>query len=165
MRTYGEALRNSEGLDSLENYSGDDQYFDWYMVVGRSRDSDPLEESNFATALKQLGGESETVQVMRVGHWACGWIEEIMVHPSDTVAVAKAQEIKDSLEEYPVLDEQDFSEREYEAALETWENCFTQRQRIEFMRKHERDFHWRDLASMISDSRGRSYHGDTYRLS
>src|SRR6266436_1054881 len=38
--------------------------------VGQSRDSDALERSNFACMLKAVGGESDTVQVVRESHWA-----------------------------------------------------------------------------------------------
>ena len=43
--------------------------------LGQSRDSDCLEQSNFAVMLHELGGESDTVIVVRESHWAVGWVE------------------------------------------------------------------------------------------
>ncbi len=90
---------------------------DWLVCIGRNRESDHADESNFACALKRLGGESDTVEVVRFGHWACGWVEHIFVHPSRE---ADAQAIVDAIDDYPILDEDDFSEREMNAAFQSW---------------------------------------------
>lgn len=92
-----------------------------YLVLPCSinRDSDCLAQSNFATALQLLGGESDMVQVHRFGHWACGWYEIILVNPF-CEAAAIAQSIEDRLANYPVLDEDDMSAREYEAYSDAW---------------------------------------------
>jgi hypothetical protein len=43
---------------------------EWLVVpVMQTRDSGPLELSNFRTALKMLCDESENVEVHRFGHW------------------------------------------------------------------------------------------------
>ena len=55
--------------------------------VGQSRDSDCLEQSNFAVMLEALGGETETVVVVRESHWAVGWVEWIAIHQSDEQAL------------------------------------------------------------------------------
>ena len=93
---------------------------DWLVLpTSRTRDTGPLEESNFAAALERLGGESDTVQVHRFGHWGPGWFEIIVVHPSRE---SEAEEIEKSLENYPSLDEDDMSRRESEEAWEDWKN-------------------------------------------
>jgi hypothetical protein len=95
---------------------------DWLVVpCARNRDSSCLEESNFATALKMLDGEGEDVEVHRFGHWANGWFEIIIVRP-DTPAAKEAEDIEASFENYSILDENDFSEREYNAASQVWEH-------------------------------------------
>lgn len=92
----------------------------WLVVpVTQHRDSDTLAQSNFATALALLGGESEFVEVHRFGHWGHGWFELVLVHPSLHEVV---QEIEDSLEQYSVLDESDWSEREWEVANYAWDH-------------------------------------------
>lgn len=101
-----------------DNYMGED-YSEYYMGPGQSRDSDVLERCNFAVALDMLGGESEKVIAARASHWACGWVEQILVHESAKAKLKILSEIRRKLESYPVLDETEFSEMEHEEALET----------------------------------------------
>ncbi|WMT71325.1 hypothetical protein [Bradyrhizobium sp. Ash2021] len=61
--------------------------------VGQSRDSVALERSNFTSMLRDLGGESETVIVVRESHWLVGWVEWIAIHESDDKALAIADDI------------------------------------------------------------------------
>jgi hypothetical protein len=93
---------------------------EWLVVpVGQNRDSGCLDRSNFRTALEILGGEQENlVEVHRFGHWGPGWFEIIIVHPS---LEAQVKAIEDKLENYLVLDYEDYSTLEWEAAEEYWE--------------------------------------------
>ena len=86
-------------LDGKEN---------WYFVISRNRDSDLLGQSNFECALQELGGESETVEVVRFGHWGYGWIEYLL---TDERHGEKVQEIEKRLANYPLLNEEDYTER------------------------------------------------------
>jgi hypothetical protein len=99
--------------------------------VGQSRDSDALERSNFRSMLKALGGESETVIVVREGHWAVGWVEWLAIHQDDERALAIADEIAERLESYPVVNEDDWSGLEWDEACEYWEGM-SLRTRIEY---------------------------------
>jgi len=90
--------------------------------VSRTRDSDLLTESNFDAALKALGGESKSVQVHRFGHWGPGWFEIILISPRATKKLAIAEELICSLSDYPVLDEEDNSRREYEDTIKNIES-------------------------------------------
>ncbi|WMT78832.1 hypothetical protein [Bradyrhizobium sp. Ash2021] len=65
--------------------------------VGQSRDSDALERSNFECMLKALGGETETVVVVRELHWAVGWVEWIAIHQDDEKALKIADDITGKL--------------------------------------------------------------------
>jgi hypothetical protein len=109
------------GFDTM-GYMLDEQQ-DWYVVpVSRTRDSGPLEESNFASAIEMLGGECEDVmEIHRFGHWGPGWFEIIIVNPENENVMKAAMEIEASLAAYPVLDDMDFSEREWDEMFETWE--------------------------------------------
>jgi hypothetical protein len=113
----------------LKRWSMPPSYFgpswaEYYTAgVGQSRDSDCLEQSNFAVMLAALGGESETVVVVRESHWAVGWVEWIAVHESDTTALKIADEQCARLAAYPILNEDDFGRREFEAQCEAWENA------------------------------------------
>ena len=86
-----------------ENYIGE-TYYDYYVLLFRTRDSGLVEESNFWSALKALNGESDTVKVVRFSHWLWGWVEMILIHESDKVSVDKGNEIEKALENYPILD-------------------------------------------------------------
>ena len=91
---------------------------DWLVVpAARNRDSNLLDLSNFDAALAMMGGEGDNCEVHRFGHWGCGWFEIIIVKP-DTPTAATAEEIEEALENYPVLDEDDWGKREYEAYVE-----------------------------------------------
>lgn len=93
---------------------------DWIVLpVSRTRDSEALEQSNFEAALDILkdayGEDSELFECHQFNHWGPGWFEIILAHPS---LAEKVQEIEERLKNYPVLDEEDFSRREYEATCE-----------------------------------------------
>lgn len=94
---------------------------DWLvMPVMQTRDSGCIAQSNFATFLKELGGESETVEVHRFGHWGPGWFEIIIIDPSDAKAFDTAYDCARALQDYPVLSDEDLSERESELEQESW---------------------------------------------
>ena len=103
-----------------ENYIGE-SYNDYYVLLSRNRDSGLVEKSNFQSALKMLNGESDTVKVVRSSHWAVGWIEVILIHESDVISVSKGNDIEESLESYPILDEDDFATKEGERSDELME--------------------------------------------
>jgi hypothetical protein len=67
------------------NYMGE-TFEEYYVLLGRHRDSDSVSRSNFEVALEALGGESETVLVARASHWAVGWCETLLVDESDSKA-------------------------------------------------------------------------------
>lgn len=96
------------------------QWPDWYVIIGQHRDSDSLTRSNFECMLKALGGESDTVKVIRESHWACGWVEWIGVHEDDTKALIEADGIMRDLEDYPVISEDHWSNLEFEEACDYW---------------------------------------------
>lgn len=95
---------------------------DWLVIpVMRTRDSGALEESNFETALKQLGGESADVEVCRFNHWGPGWFEIIVINPENKEIVKLGEKIGEDLEDYPILDEDDWADKEYNDFLFCWE--------------------------------------------
>ena len=122
----------------------------------RTRDSEVLEESNFHSALRMLGGESEEIQVHRFGHWGPGWFELILINPNAEDKVKIAEEIESALADYPILDEMDFSEREEEACCELWESCYDTQDRIEHFRNHS--YHATSYMDLIKAVRGSWYH-------
>jgi hypothetical protein len=127
--------------------------------VGQSRDSDALERSNFRMMLAALGGESETVQVVRESHWAVGWIEWIAIHQDDSAALQIADDIAARLKDYLVIDESNWSETEQQDANETWKNCYDPQERIAYIRKHRSQFEFRNFADLLGCIRGNYFAG------
>jgi hypothetical protein len=127
---------------------------DYYVFLGQHRDSDCLTRSNFTVGLKNLGGESETVIVVRENHWAVGWIEWIAIHQDDEKALAIADRILADIDNYPVLDECHFSELEMQEANEIWRNCYNARERVEYIRKNRNQFDFAGLDDARACIRG-----------
>ena len=105
-----------------DNYHGA-VWPNWYLSgIGQNRDSNTLTRSNFMVALQRLGGESETVKIIREGHWAVGWVEWIAIHESDEKALRVADEMQKDLQDYPVLSEDHWTELEWNEMQEAWQN-------------------------------------------
>lgn len=150
----------------LKRWTKPDDYFgaswpEYYSSgVGRSRDSGDLEESNLHTMLKALGGEiDDQVIVVRESHWAVGWVEWIAIHQDADDALAIADRNVKRLEDYPVLDENDWSEREQASANTVWRDCYGWRERVRYIEKHRSQFDFYDLADMINCVRGKYFSG------
>jgi hypothetical protein len=132
-----------------------DSYFgaewpEYYVAYGHHRDSDVLSESNFYSLLRRLGGESETVLVIRESHWAVGWVEWIGIHQSDETAVRIATECLEQLEEYPILDDEDFSEREEHECEVMWRMGFQPSDRIRRLRDSGCTTGFRELRAAVN---------------
>lgn len=93
------------------------RYDDYYIITGHSRDSKILEESNYQTIKEYLSKNSINFIEVSCNHWAVGWIECLMVQEDNIKDIEFINdEILDKLEDYPVFDEEDFYQREYEEA-------------------------------------------------
>ena len=112
--------------------------------VSQTRDSSALEKSNFRTVLADMGGESDTLEIHRFGHWGPGWYEIIIVHPSREKEVMAWTE---RLEEYCVADEYDYSQLESENELEYWDNFG----RSEFVDTLQRECYFEPTEEIIDD--------------
>lgn len=92
---------------------------DWIVAPCMlTRDSGSLEKANWRAQLAELGGESESVEVHRFGHWACGWFEIALVAPERADQV---EALERTLEDYPVLDDNALAEAELEDEDESWD--------------------------------------------
>lgn len=122
----------------LHRYERPSHFVDWadfdrheyFVCFGQHRDSDTLTRSNHRTALRRLGGESETVLVIRDSHCMVGWVEAIYIHESDLTARAIAEQMTENIEGYPVLDEDDWSALQWEVAADYWHGM-TLRERVD----------------------------------
>ena len=110
--------------DNFGYFGGNDEMFKtWgylpFGVVTRD-DQDTLNLSNQQAILAEIEKiNPKHIEIQSNNHWACGWVEQIAVklfhHGKPTKAGLKALELYRALEDYPVLDESDYSEREYNA--------------------------------------------------
>jgi hypothetical protein len=127
-----------------------------------------LEESNWETALKLLQattlseeaqdlGESDH-EVLDFSHWANGWFRICIIRPG-TPSHITAQDIETNLDIYPILNEEDLSEREHEAATYVWEICYNNAQRLEYIRENRSQFEFRSFAEMLGCVRGSYFCG------
>jgi hypothetical protein len=109
--------------------------------------------------LEALGGESETVIVVRERHWAVGWVEWIAIHESDDKALQEADAIKAALEDYSVINEEHWSETEREEANEVWRNCYSPEERIAYIREFRSQFEFHDYRDLLGCVRGEYFAG------
>ena len=154
MQTY--ASFSPTGFDHHINF--EDSRESWLILLSQNRDSDCLTRSNFTCALEALGGESETVEVHRFGHWGCGWFELILVDPNSPQAQI-AQDIENALSDYPVLNEEHFSELEELEALQVWQNCYSPKDRIRYIRENRRQFEFNSYQDLRAVIRGEYFNG------
>ena len=85
-----------------------------------------MDQSNAAEIDKALAPfmeeEDADVRAEHHGHWACGWIDGYAIRVYRNGQITKAfrayHELAVRLADYPVLNEEDFSRREYDATLE-----------------------------------------------
>ena len=163
---------------NLKRWSMPQYYFgaswpDYFVFLGRTRDSDAPTRANFDAGLKAIGGEQTSdledqndesaalslVTIVRENHWACGWVEWIAIHQSANDALAIADQIKAKLEDYPVVDEQLMSEYEEQEALEVWQSCYRPAERIAYIREHRSQFDFRSFADLLGCVRGNYFAG------
>lgn len=108
-----------------------DEPSNWTIVYTHHRDSGLLEESNAAaienTLRPYLDGDDPDVIEEHHGHWACGWIDGYAIRVFRNEEVTEAfrtyLDVLERLNEYPVLDEEDYCRREYEATLDNFDSA------------------------------------------
>lgn len=106
--------------------------------VGRHRDSGLLERTNFDVVSKDLEERfPDDVEVLRFGHWAVGWVEELAVRLREddgrpTAAAEAARGWAEKLEDYPVADEEEWSRREDELRRDNVDDALR-----DFYQKHD----------------------------
>lgn len=142
----------------------------WLVVSVIMRDSDCLSRSNYRCMIQLLGGKgtegakgnqeiNDNVAIEEASHWAVGWIQYLIINPAHAESVKIATEAIERLEDYPVLDESDYSELEQEEATEVWKNCYHPKERVEYIRKHKSQFEFRDFSDLIGCVRGNYFAG------
>ena len=97
--------KNLEKWETQENYIGSD-LSDQYVFISKNRDSCAMGRANFNAAINALevdGKLIDGVDVEGFGHWACGWVETIMIDIKSVEALKIADDIKENLNDYPLI--------------------------------------------------------------
>lgn len=150
---------------------GPKQRQEWLVgPVTTNRDADCLARSNWEVVTGDLdkNHNPDHWEVHEFGHWACGWFRIVLVAPG-TEAARCLEEWEHSLDNYPIADENHFSDLEVEEAHKVWGSCFTDRERLAYMRDHKSQFdclskhsgkpaieRWREV---LDNVRGRFFSG------
>ena len=98
----------------------------WAIIYTHNRDSGLLDQSNAAVIAKAMrpfaDADDPDVVFESHSHWAVGHVDGFSVRVFKqgeiTPAFQRYHELATAMEEYPILDESDYSDREYEATLE-----------------------------------------------
>ena len=103
----------------------------WAILYTHHRDSRLLDESN-ATVIQQAmkpfaEGDDPDVVFESHSHWAVGFVDGFSIRVLKRGRVTKAfriyHELTERMEVYPILDESDYSNREYEATVSNIEDA------------------------------------------
>jgi hypothetical protein len=80
----------------------------------QTRDSGPLERSNFRVILASLRRiDDQGTAVVRFGHWGFGWIEHITIDPARPALADAVRQWQDALASYPAASDEDLAELEH----------------------------------------------------
>jgi hypothetical protein len=104
---------------------------DWAIIYTHNRDSGLLDQSNaeiIAQAMQRFQkGKNPDVVFESHDHWAVGHVDGFSIRVFRQGRITKAfqvyHELAERMDQYPVLDEEDYSAREYEATLENITNA------------------------------------------
>lgn len=115
---------NHRHFDSFAWFDRPDDSDNWTVVYTCNRDSSLLEQSNAEAIAAELQCfiDSGDVVAEHHGHFAVGWIDGFAIRVFNaagqvTEAFRVWCRLQERLSDYPVLDEEDFSRREYKAAV------------------------------------------------
>ena len=118
---------NWKRFDCFVWYRDDiDDADNWAIIYTHHRDSGLLDQSNAHVISKSLApftdGDDPDVVIESHNHWAVGHIDgfslRVFRDGQITDALRKYHELAEAMEQYPILDESDYSERELEATYE-----------------------------------------------
>lgn len=127
-----------------DDYAGFNPVGD-YVLYAHTRDSGLLSEVNYkelesmfrldpvwddgecpedyAQRCKIIEDADEFVYTFRASHWAHGWVDYLMISKkAPEYIISEANESLNALADYPAVNEDAYSEAEYNAIIEFWDN-------------------------------------------
>ncbi len=142
----------------------------WTIVYTTNRDADACTRSNHRIITRTLAPwtgdhkEGASVESISHSHWACGYVDGFLIRVYDasgaiTDAFTAYSEMVDSLADYPILSDEDFSQEESTEADQVWEQCYKTDARIEYIRDNRSQFEFQSFADMLGCVRGKYFAG------
>ncbi len=115
-----------------DDYAGFNPVGD-YVLYAHTRDSGLLSEVNYkelerefmdmAEPYREDHAQDDLVYTFRASHWAHGWVDYLMISKkAPENIINEANESLDALADYPVVNESAYSEAEYDAIIEYWDD-------------------------------------------
>jgi hypothetical protein len=129
-----------------------------YVIYARTRDSDIMANVNYDSIMETFEHD-ESVYDFRASHWACGWVEYIIVPAGSPDSVlTRAADILCALADYPSLNDDKLCEAEYEAFCEFWDGIGTG-ERLDYLKQSgDSIFAARASAGELYDRAQNTYH-------
>jgi len=116
---------NWKKFDSFSWFEQPEHPEQYALVYTHNRDSDILDISNASVIAERLAPFSDAIPQVH-NHWAVGWVEGFAIRVfkdgNITEAFKTYYECLEAMEDYPILDESDYSQRLYEAQQESWDS-------------------------------------------
>lgn len=119
-----ELAGNHRRFDSFAWFERPADDENWTLVYTHHRDSDLLDESNAEVIARELEPfiESGDVVPENHSHWAVGWVSGYAIRVYRDGDITEAfrtwTELQERIADYPLLDEEDHSRREFDSAIE-----------------------------------------------
>ena len=135
MKTYREWSPTTFDIKGL-NLPDQQDWLVLPVLVTRDTPEGSIDNSNFLVAKERLTAidpNQEDWERHSFNHWACGHFEILIARPGSACAQA-GEEIESALQDYAILDEMDWSQREHEAMCESWK-ALSVRDRAELIRR------------------------------
>lgn len=124
-----QAAGNWKKFPDFHWYDSPEDEENWFLYTTSTRDTQSmLTISNEHCIKKSLSQFKDDVIEMRCSHWGFGYVNSLAIRVYSNGEITKAFiefcSLMAALESYPVLDDSDYSKREYEAQLESIrDNC------------------------------------------
>jgi len=123
---------NKNKWTTPDDYAGFNPLGD-YVLYAHNRDSGLLSEVNYKELEREFmamskpyredHAQDDLVYTFRASHWACGWVDYLMISKkAPENIINQANESLNALADYPVVDDEAFSEAEYDAILKYWDD-------------------------------------------
>lgn len=151
-----EIIGNWQRFDSFAWFDRPADCENWTIYYTHHRDSDTLTRSNAHVICEALDAlESEDVRGESHSHWAVGWVEGYAIRVRNesgeiTEAFKVLADLLMQMEDYPVLDEDHWSELECDEAIAAWDD-WARRDYVYALRKELEARGYERVAEAVDD--------------